>query len=282
MWATAPPSFIRRAMGAEAFRAKCQEALRVFPWNTIATLLDYTSSIPIRVALYVWTACTPPATHGRSDEDPVRNQPRYPGRARRGGGAIFSSLRRQPFSFEKAYPIGVEILMRETASAPTYAHDRRPQRDTQTDRMCRYRVLLRDLHSASDTLSGSGTHRVLDRMEERADWLLCPHGENETNRPGSIVPVTWHRLLCSFCKRLKRLPTQEFRLPNLCWRGLWSWWTTPRATPIAFTLLRHQNVHFIGGYTAMGLGVAAARSGVVFQSPTLRETPFAQTRFSAV
>jgi phosphoglycolate phosphatase len=167
---------IRRAMGAEASEAEVQEALEFFLEYYREHYLDYTK-------LYPGVRETLDRLHAAGKRMAVlTNKPVRISRAILDGlgvgGHFFQVYGGNSFDLKKPNPIGVEMLMRETgirADRTLMIGD--SSVDTQTARNAGIASCGVTYGFAPETLSDPVPDRVLDRMEELADWLLGPHGE---------------------------------------------------------------------------------------------------------
>jgi phosphoglycolate phosphatase len=172
------PVLIRRAMGADASEAEVQEALEFFLEYYREHYLDYTK-------LYPGVRETLDRLHAAGKRMAVlTNKPVRISRAILDGlgvgGHFFQVYGGNSFDLKKPNPIGVEMLMRETgirADRTLMIGD--SSVDTQTARNAGIASCGVTYGFAPETLSDPVPDRVLDRMEELADWLLGPHGENE-------------------------------------------------------------------------------------------------------
>jgi len=170
------PVLIRRAMGAEASEAEVQEALEFFLEYYREHYLDYTK-------LYPGVRETLDRLHAAGKRMAVlTNKPVRISRAILDGlgvgGHFFQVYGGNSFDLKKPNPIGVEMLMRETgirADRTLMIGD--SSVDTQTARNAGIASCGVTYGFAPETLSDPVPDRVLDRMEELADWLLGPHGE---------------------------------------------------------------------------------------------------------
>ena len=147
------PVLIRRAMGPQATEPEVEEALEFFLEYYREHYLDYTVLYPgVREAL-------DRLRDGGKRMAVLTNKPVRISRAILDGlgvgGHFFQVYGGNSFDLKKPNPIGVEALMRESGIAScgvTYGF-------------------------APETLADPVPDRVMDRMEELADWLLGPNGE---------------------------------------------------------------------------------------------------------
>ena len=170
------PVLIRRAMGAQATEPEVQEALEFFLEYYREHYLDYTTLYPgVREALDRLRAA------GKRMAV-LTNKPVRISRAILEGlgvaGHFFQIYGGNSFDLKKPDPVGVAALMKE-AGIPA---DRclmigDSSVDIQTARNAGIASCGVTYGFQPETLADPAPDRLLDRMEELADWLVGPNGE---------------------------------------------------------------------------------------------------------
>jgi phosphoglycolate phosphatase len=170
------PVLIRRAMGAEASEAEVQEALEFFLEYYREHYLDYTTLYPgVREALdrlrdagkQMAVLTNKPVRISRAILDGLGV-----------GGHFFQVYGGNSFDLKKPDPIGVQALMREsgiTAERTLMIGD--SSVDIQTARNAGIASCGVTYGFAPETLAEVAPDRLMDRMEDVAEWLLGPIGE---------------------------------------------------------------------------------------------------------
>jgi phosphoglycolate phosphatase len=170
------PVLIRKALGPAYSDEAVESALQYFLSYYREHMLDYTT-------LYPGVRETLDRLHAAGKRMAVlTNKPVRISRAILDGlgvgGHFFQVYGGNSFDLKKPNPIGVETLMRETgirADRALMIGD--SSVDTQTARNAGIASCGMTYGFAPETLSDPVPDRVLDRMEELADWLLGPQGE---------------------------------------------------------------------------------------------------------
>lgn len=170
------PVLIRRAMGAQASEPEVQEALEFFLEYYRDHFLDYTTLYPgVRAALdrlrdvgkRMAVLTNKPVRISRAILDGL------------GVGAhFFQVYGGNSFDLKKPDPIGVHTLMREAgvpAARTLMVGD--SSVDIQTARNGGIACCGMTYGFAPETLADPAPDRLMDRMEELADWLLGPKGD---------------------------------------------------------------------------------------------------------
>jgi phosphoglycolate phosphatase len=170
------PVLIRRAMGAQATELEVQEALEFFLEYYREHYLDYTTLYPgVREALDRLRA-------GGKRMAVLTNKPVRISRAILEGlgvaGHFFQIYGGNSFDLKKPDPVGVAALMKETGiPADRCLMIGDSSVDIQTARNAGVASCGVTYGFAPETLADPAPDRVVDRMEELADWLLGPNGE---------------------------------------------------------------------------------------------------------
>jgi phosphoglycolate phosphatase len=170
------PVLIRRAMGEQASELEVEEALEFFLEYYREHFLDYTKLYPgVREALdrlrksgkRMAVLTNKPVRISRAILDGLGV-----------GGHFFQVYGGNSFDLKKPNPIGVQTLMRETgipAERTVMVGD--SSVDIQTARNAGVASCGMTYGVAPETLADPAPDRLMDRMEELADWLLGPNGE---------------------------------------------------------------------------------------------------------
>ena len=170
------PVLIRRAMGSQASEVEVEEALEFFLEYYREHYLDYTTLYPgVREALDRLRA-------GGKRMAVLTNKPVGISRAIVDGlgvgGHFFQVYGGNSFDLKKPDPIGVHALMRETGiTADRTLMIGDSHVDIQTAVNAGIASCGVTYGFAPETLADPAPDRVVDRMEELADWLLGPNGE---------------------------------------------------------------------------------------------------------
>jgi phosphoglycolate phosphatase len=170
------PVLIRRAMGARATELEVQEALEFFLEYYREHYLDFTTLYPgVRQSLdrlrdagkRMAVLTNKPVRISRAIVDGLGV-----------GGHFFQVYGGNSFDLKKPDPIGVHALMRETgiaAGRTLMIGD--SSVDIQTARNARIASCGVTYGFQPETLTDPAPDRLVDRMEDLADWLLGPKGE---------------------------------------------------------------------------------------------------------
>jgi len=170
------PVLIRRAMGAQATEPQVQEALEFFLEYYREHYLDYTTLYPgVREALDRLRAA------GKRMAV-LTNKPVRISRAILEGlgvaGHFFQIYGGNSFDLKKPDPIGVAALMKETGiPADRCLMIGDSSVDIQTARNAGVASCGVTYGFQPETLADPAPDRLVDRLEELADWLLGPNGE---------------------------------------------------------------------------------------------------------
>ena len=165
------PVLIRRALGEQATEAEVQEALEFFLEYYREHYLDYTMLYPgVREALDRLRAAGKRLAV-------LTNKPVRISRAILDGlgvgGHFFQVYGGNSFDFKKPNPIGVQALMREAGvSADRTLMVGDSSVDIQTAVNAGIRACGVTYGFQPETLADPAPDRMVDRMEELADWLL--------------------------------------------------------------------------------------------------------------
>jgi phosphoglycolate phosphatase len=170
------PVLIRRAMGAQATEPQVQEALEFFLEYYREHYLDFTTLYPgVRDAL-------DRLRDGGKRMAVLTNKPVRISRAILDGlgvgGHFFQVYGGNSFDLKKPDPVGVHALMLETgipADRTLMIGD--SSVDIQTARNAGIASCGVTYGFAPETLNDPAPDRLVDRMEELADWLVGPKGE---------------------------------------------------------------------------------------------------------
>jgi phosphoglycolate phosphatase len=170
------PVLIRRAMGAQATEPEVQEALEFFLEYYREHYLDYTTLYPgVREALDRLRAA------GKRMAV-LTNKPVRISRAILEGlgvaGHFFQIYGGNSFDLKKPDPVGVSALMKETGiPADRCLMIGDSSVDIQTARNAGVASCGVTYGFQPETLADPAPDRLVDRLEELADWLLGPNGE---------------------------------------------------------------------------------------------------------
>jgi phosphoglycolate phosphatase len=170
------PVLIRRAMGAQATELDVEEALEFFLEYYREHYLDYTTLYPgVRQAL-------DRLRDGGKRMAVLTNKPVRISRAILDGldvgGHFFQVYGGNSFDLKKPDPIGVAALMFETGiAAERCLMIGDSSVDIQTARNAGVASCGVTYGFAPETLADPAPDRLVDRLEELADWLLGPEGE---------------------------------------------------------------------------------------------------------
>ncbi len=170
------PVLIRRAMGAQATELEVSEALEFFLEYYREHYLDYTTLYPgVRQAL-------DRLRDGGKRMAVLTNKPVGISRAILDGlgvgGHFFQVYGGNSFDLKKPDPIGVAALMRETGiPADRCLMIGDSSVDIQTARNAGVASCGVTYGFQPETLADPAPDRLVDRLEELADWLLGPKGE---------------------------------------------------------------------------------------------------------
>ena len=170
------PVLIRRAMGAQATELDVEEALEFFLEYYREHYLDYTTLYPgVRQAL-------DRLRDGGKRMAVLTNKPVRISRAILDGldvgGHFFQVYGGNSFDLKKPDPVGVAALMKETGiPADRCLMIGDSSVDIQTARNARVASCGVTYGFAPETLADPAPDRLVDRLEELADWLLGPEGE---------------------------------------------------------------------------------------------------------
>jgi phosphoglycolate phosphatase len=170
------PVLIRRAMGAQATEPEVQEALEFFLEYYREHYLDYTTLYPgVREALDRLSAA------GKRMAV-LTNKPVRISRAILEGlgvaGHFFQIYGGNSFDLKKPDPVGVSALMKETGiPADRCLMIGDSSVDIQTARNAGVASCGVTYGFQPETLADPAPDRLVDRLEELADWLLGPNGE---------------------------------------------------------------------------------------------------------
>ena len=170
------PVLIRRAMGAQATEPQVQEALEFFLEYYREHYLDFTTLYPgVREAL-------DRLRDGGKRMAVLTNKPVRISRAILDGlgvgGHFFQVYGGNSFDLKKPDPVGVHTLMLETgipADRTLMIGDSGV--DIQTSRNAGIASCGVTYGFQPETLAEPAPDRLVDRMEELADWLVGPKGE---------------------------------------------------------------------------------------------------------
>jgi phosphoglycolate phosphatase len=170
------PVLIRRAMGAQATEPQVQEALEFFLEYYREHYLDFTTLYPgVREAL-------DRLRDGGKRMAVLTNKPVRISRAILDGlgvgGHFFQVYGGNSFDLKKPDPVGVRTLMLETgipADRTLMIGD--SSVDIQTARNAGIASCGVTYGFQPETLNDPAPERLVDRMEEVADWLVGPKGE---------------------------------------------------------------------------------------------------------
>jgi phosphoglycolate phosphatase len=170
------PVLIRRALGAQATEPEVQEALEFFLEYYHEHYLDYTVLYPgVRESLDRLQAA-------RKHMAVLTNKPVRISTAILDGLGVgrhfFRVYGGNSFDFKKPNPIGVEALIREagvTADRTVMIGD--SSVDIQTARNARIQSCGVTYGFQPETLADPAPDRLADRMQDLADWILGPTGE---------------------------------------------------------------------------------------------------------
>jgi phosphoglycolate phosphatase len=170
------PVLIRRAMGAQATELAVQEALEFFLEYYREHYLDYTTLYPgVREAL-------DRLRDGGKRMAVLTNKPVRISRAILDGlgvgGHFFQVYGGNSFDLKKPNPVGVQALMGEAGiPAERCLMIGDSSVDIQTALNAGVASCGVTYGFAPETLADPAPDRLVDRMEELADWLLGPSGE---------------------------------------------------------------------------------------------------------
>jgi phosphoglycolate phosphatase len=170
------PVLIRRAMGAQATEPEVQEALEFFLEYYREHYLDYTTLYPgVREALDRLRAA------GKRMAV-LTNKPVRISRAILEGlgvaGHFFQIYGGNSFDLKKPDPVGVAALIKETGiPADRCLMIGDSSVDIQTARNAGVASCGVTYGFQPETLADPAPDRLVDRLEELADWLLGPNGE---------------------------------------------------------------------------------------------------------
>jgi phosphoglycolate phosphatase len=170
------PVLIRRAMGAQATEPEVQEALEFFLEYYREHYLDYTTLYPgVREALDRLSAA------GKRMAV-LTNKPVRISRAILEGlgvaGHFFQIYGGNSFDLKKPDPVGVAALIKETGiPADRCLMIGDSSVDIQTARNAGVASCGVTYGFQPETLADPAPDRLVDRLEELADWLLGPNGE---------------------------------------------------------------------------------------------------------
>jgi phosphoglycolate phosphatase len=170
------PVLIRRAMGAQATEPQVQEALEFFLEYYREHYLDFTTLYPgVRQAL-------DRLRDAGKRMAVLTNKPVRISRAILEGlgvaGHFFQVYGGNSFDLKKPDPIGVAALMKETGiPAERCLMIGDSSVDIQTARNAGVASCGVTYGFQPETLADPAPDRLVDRMEELADWLLGPNGE---------------------------------------------------------------------------------------------------------
>ena len=170
------PVLIRRAMGAQATEPEVQEALEFFLEYYREHYLDYTTLYPgVREALDRLRAA------GKRMAV-LTNKPVRISRAILEGlgvaGHFFQIYGGNSFDLKKPAPVGVAALIKETGiPADRCLMIGDSSVDIQTARNAGVASCGVTYGFQPETLADPAPDRLVDRLEELADWLLGPNGE---------------------------------------------------------------------------------------------------------
>jgi phosphoglycolate phosphatase len=172
------PVLIRRALGGHASEGEVQEALEFFLEFYREHCLDYTVLYPgVRESLDRFRAA------GKRMAVLTNKPVRVSTAIIEGLGVgphFFRIYGGNSFDFKKPHPIGVETLIREAAtSAGETLMIGDSSVDIQTARNAGIRSCGVTYGFQPESLADPAPDRLVDRMEEAADWILGP-GEEKT------------------------------------------------------------------------------------------------------
>jgi phosphoglycolate phosphatase len=170
------PVLIRRALGEQATEPQVQEALEFFLEYYREHPLDYTVLYPgVRESLDRFREA------GKHMAVLTNKPVRISSMIVNGlgvGGHFFKVYGGNSFDFKKPHPIGVETLIREAgvnAGRALMIGD--SSVDIQTARNAGIRSCGVTYGFQPETLADPAPDRLVDRMEDLADWVLGPNGE---------------------------------------------------------------------------------------------------------
>jgi phosphoglycolate phosphatase len=215
------PVLIRRSLGEQASEAEVQEALEFFLEFYRDHDLDHTRLYPgVREAL------------DRLREAGKRmavltNKPSRMSRHIVEGLGVasyfFQVYGGNSFEFKKPHPVGVEALRKEAGAgraATLMVGD--SSVDVLTARNAGIPCCCVTYGFQPESLADPAPDRLIDRMEQLAEWLLGPGRPPMNQRPGAAVTVSgiyW----CTVCKLPQTYVAgaQFPECPNMCARGTW-------------------------------------------------------------
>jgi phosphoglycolate phosphatase len=215
------PVLVRRALGEQASDAEVEEALEFFLEFYRDHDLDHTRLYPgvtetlerLRDAGKRMAVLT---------NKPVRMS-RHIVEGLGVAGHFFQVYGGNSFEFKKPHPMGVEALMKEGGAArdaTLMVGD--SSVDVLTARNAGIPCCCVTYGFQPESLADPAPDRLIDRMEQLADWLLGTRRSPMNQRPGAAVPASgiyW----CTVCKLPQTFTAgQQFpECPNMCGRGMW-------------------------------------------------------------
>jgi phosphoglycolate phosphatase len=215
------PVLVRRALGDEATEAEVEEALEFFLEFYRDHDLDHTRLYPgvletlnlLRDAGMRMAVLT---------NKPVRMS-RHIVEGLGVAGYFFQVYGGNSFEFKKPHPMGVEALRKEVSAgrdATLMVGD--SSVDVLTARNAGISCCCVTYGFQPESLADPAPDRLIDRMEQLADWLVGPRRSPMNQRPGANVTTSgiyW----CTVCKLPQTFTAGEAfpECRNMCGRGMW-------------------------------------------------------------
>jgi phosphoglycolate phosphatase len=215
------PVLVRRALGEQATEDEVEEALEFFLEFYREHDLDHTRLYPgvletlnlLRDAGKRMAVLT---------NKPVRMS-RHIVEGLGVAGHFFQVYGGNSFEFKKPHPMGVEALRKETGArrdATLMVGD--SSVDVLTARNAGIPCCCVTYGFQPESLADPAPDRLIDRMEQLADWLLGPRRSRMNQRPGAAVTTSgiyW----CTVCKLPQTFTAGETfpECRNMCGRGMW-------------------------------------------------------------